>query len=249
MSKSGNVSHWIDLIKEGDSVAAHQIWHHYFDRLVRSVRKNLRGQNRGVSDEEDIVVSVFESFYRAAENGRFPDLSDRDDLWRLLLKMSARKIVDKRRHDRRQRRGEGGKVRSLDRDGREDEIIQVILAAGVVCARIKRLDYSRPPRDIRDGLDGIRNAYLRFGAFLGFAWWLLWIPLAVAIGFDAVVYPQALWISTSIGVVGLFLSTIVYVRFLRSENPSAERWRRTLAGESLRVAYLALNEVVDADIR
>ena len=127
--------------------------------------------------------------------------------------------------------------------------VLMILAAGVVCARIKRLDYFRPPRDIRDGLDGIRNAYLRFGAFLGFAWWLLWIPLAVAIGFDAVVYPQALWISTSIGVVGLFLSTIVYVRFLRSENPSAERWRRTLAGESLRVAYLALNEVVDADIR
>ena len=103
--KTRNVSHWIDLIKDGDSVAAHQIWHHYFDRLVRSVRQNLRGQNRGVSDEEDIVVSVFESFYRAAENGRFPDLSDRDDLWRLLLKMSARKIVDKRRHDRRQRRG------------------------------------------------------------------------------------------------------------------------------------------------
>ena len=89
MSASENVSHWIDLIKDGDSVAAHQIWHHYFEDLVRSVRRNLRGQNRGVSDEEDIVVSVFESFYRAAENGRFPDLSDRDDLWRLLLKMSA----------------------------------------------------------------------------------------------------------------------------------------------------------------
>ena len=71
------VSHWIELIKDGDSIAAQQIWHHYFDRLVRSVRQNLRGQNRGVSDEEDIVVSVFESFYRAAENGRFPDLSDR----------------------------------------------------------------------------------------------------------------------------------------------------------------------------
>ena len=127
MSDSKNVSHWIDLIKEGDSVAAHQLWHHYFDRLVRSVRKNLRGQNRGVSDEEDIVVSVFESFYRAAEKGRFPDLSDRDDLWRLLLKMSARKIVDKRRHDQRQRRGAGVKVHSLDHHGDDDDaIIQVI---------------------------------------------------------------------------------------------------------------------------
>ncbi len=126
MTESENVSHWIDQAKEGDSVAAHQLWRHYFDRLVRSVRQNLRGQNRGMSDEEDIVVSVFESFYRAAENGRFPELSGRDDLWRLLLKMSARKIVDKRRHDQRQRRGAGAAVRSLDDRGDDEAVLQVI---------------------------------------------------------------------------------------------------------------------------
>ena len=126
MTASENVSHWIDQAKEGDSVAAHQLWRHYFDRLVRSVRQNLRGQNRGMSDEEDIVVSVFESFYRAAENGRFPELSGRDDLWRLLLKMSARKIVDKRRHDQRQRRGAGAAVRSLDDRGDDEAVLQVI---------------------------------------------------------------------------------------------------------------------------
>lgn len=126
MSNANGVSHWIDLVKQGDSQAAEQIWQHYFERLVRSVRGNLRGQNRGVSDEEDIVVSVFESFYRAAKNGRFPDLADQDDLWRLLLKMSARKIVDKHRHDQRQRRGDGVQVVSLGRRGDEGEIIQVI---------------------------------------------------------------------------------------------------------------------------
>jgi len=119
MSNSVNVSHWIHLVKDGDSSAANQIWQHYFDRLVRSVRQKLRGQNRAVSDEEDIVLSVFDSFYRAAELGRFPNLSDRDDLWRLLLKMSARKVVDKWRHDQRQRRGAGVKVHSLD-DGCDD---------------------------------------------------------------------------------------------------------------------------------
>jgi len=125
----------------------------------------------------------------------------------------------------------------------------MILAAGVICARIKRLDCSKAVHEIRDGLDGIRSAYLRFGAFLGLVWWLLWIPLAVAVGFDAVVYPPALWLSTIIGVVGLVLSMIVYVRFLKSEKQSAERWRGTLAGESLRAAYLTLKEIVDADIR
>ncbi|EGF26868.1 ECF-type sigma factor [Rhodopirellula baltica] len=118
MSEPQNVSHWIDQVKDGDSIAANQIWQHYYDRLVRSVRNKLFGQNRAVSDEEDIVLSVFDSFYSAAQKGRFPDLSDRDDLWRLLLKMSARKVVDKKRRDHRQRRGGDVQLHSLDK--RED---------------------------------------------------------------------------------------------------------------------------------
>ena len=124
MSDRNNVSHWIDRVKEGDSVAANRIWQHYFDRLVRSVRSRLGGQNRAVSDEEDIVLSVFESFYAAAEKGRFPNLSDRDDLWRLLLRMSARKVIDKHRHDRRGRRGGDIQIHSLAGD--DESIIEAI---------------------------------------------------------------------------------------------------------------------------
>ncbi len=113
------------MVKTGDSVAANQIWQHYFDRLTRLVRARIYGQNRAVSDEEDIVLSVFESFYAAAENGRFPDLSDRDDLWQLLLRMSARKVVDKRRHDQRQRRGGEAEVQSLDQKGDDDAIVAI----------------------------------------------------------------------------------------------------------------------------
>ncbi len=65
------------------------------------------------------------SFYAAAENGRFPDLSDRDDLWQLLLRMSARKVVDKRRHDQRQRRGGEAEVQSLDQKGDDDAIVAI----------------------------------------------------------------------------------------------------------------------------
>jgi len=126
MPESQNISHWISQIKNGDSIAANRIWKLYFDQLVRSVRQRLYGQNRAVSDEEDIVLSVFDSFYAAAEKGRFPDLSDRDDLWRLLLTMSARKIVDKRRHDNRQRRGGNVAVHSLNGDAEDSVIIEAI---------------------------------------------------------------------------------------------------------------------------
>ncbi|QDU89136.1 RNA polymerase sigma factor [Pirellulimonas nuda] len=126
MSESKNVSHWIELVKGGDSAAADRIWHHYFERLVHAVRGRLRGVDRAVTDEEDVALSVFDSFYDAAENGRFPDLSDRDDLWRLLLRMAARKVVDKRRRDRRQRRGGDVQVHSLDQAGDEERIIEAI---------------------------------------------------------------------------------------------------------------------------
>lgn len=126
MSESKNVSHWIDLVKDGDSGAADRIWRLYFERLVRAVRGRLRGGDRAVSDEEDIALSVFDSFYDAAENGRFPDLSDRDDLWRLLLRMAARKVVDKHRRDQRQRRGGDVRVHSLDQTGDEERIIEAI---------------------------------------------------------------------------------------------------------------------------
>ena len=126
MSENSNISHWIDLVKSGDSVAANRIWHHYFDRLVRAVRARMAGQNRAISDEEDIVLSVFDSFYIAAEKGRFPDLSDRDDLWQLLMRMAARKVVDKRRHDQRQRRGGNVSLHSLDHAVDDERTIEAI---------------------------------------------------------------------------------------------------------------------------
>lgn len=126
MSNHSRVTHWIQLVREGDSAAANEIWRLYFDRLVRAVRGRLFGQNRAVSDEEDIVLSVFNSFYEAAENGRFPNLQDRDDLWRLLMRMAGRKVIDKRRHDMRQRRGGQVEVASLDAADDQQQIFQAI---------------------------------------------------------------------------------------------------------------------------
>ena len=110
MNSGGSITHWINEIKDGNRDAAQGLWERYFARLVRLARFKMSADNRRVSDEEDIAISVFEAFCRAAENGRFPDLSDRDGLWRLLVKMTARKAIDERRKQNRLRRG-GGEVR------------------------------------------------------------------------------------------------------------------------------------------
>ena len=110
MSSDDSVTHWFEQIKEGDSVAARVVWERYYPQLVRLAREKLRGTPRRVADEDDIADSVMKSLILAAQKGRFPDLADRQDLWRLLLWMTARKVVDLKRRETRQRRG-GGRVR------------------------------------------------------------------------------------------------------------------------------------------
>ena len=118
MSSSGSVTAWIDQLRAGDRAAAQPLWQGYFQRLVGLARKKLRGAPRGMADEEDVALSAFDSFCRGAEQGRFPQLADRDDLWRLLFVITERKALRHMRHERRIRRG-GCKVRhasDLDRD-------------------------------------------------------------------------------------------------------------------------------------
>ena len=105
-----SISQWIVGAQEGDSRAVSALWQCYFERLVRLARGKLAGVSRRAADEEDVALSAFASFCRAAKGGRIPDLADRDGLWRLLIKLTAQKAVDRRRHDGCAKRG-GGRVR------------------------------------------------------------------------------------------------------------------------------------------
>ena len=108
MSSRGSITHWIDEIASGGdrSQAAQVLWERYFKKLVEVARRKLQqmGDPRRVADEEDVALNAFDSYYRAAEDGRFPDLRDRDSLWRLLLTITARKATDLVRHNKAQKR-------------------------------------------------------------------------------------------------------------------------------------------------
>ena len=104
MSSDDSVALLIDEIKRGNEDAARTLWDRYFPQLVRFARQKLAGQRRRMADEEDVVLSALDSFFRAARRDRFPNLRDRDDLWRLLSVMTFRKAVDLIRHNQRQKR-------------------------------------------------------------------------------------------------------------------------------------------------
>jgi DNA-directed RNA polymerase specialized sigma24 family protein len=65
---------------------------------------------RREADEEDVVLSALDSFYQGARAGAFPQLNDRDNLWALLSKITARKAINERLRQLAEKRG-GGRVR------------------------------------------------------------------------------------------------------------------------------------------
>ncbi len=111
MAQSSSVSIWLEELREGDSLAAAALWDRYFGRLVALARRQLQGGPVRAFDDEDVVIDVFDSICRGVQQGRYPDLDNRDSLWRLLFRMTLNKAADRQRHEARQRRG-GGKVRS-----------------------------------------------------------------------------------------------------------------------------------------
>jgi RNA polymerase sigma factor (sigma-70 family) len=102
-----SVSQWIDGLKAGDEVAAAKLWERYFQRLVGLARKKLSDSPRRVADEEDVVLSAFNSFCQRAQEDRFPVLRDRDDLWHLIVRITERKAYDQLRGQTRKKRGSG----------------------------------------------------------------------------------------------------------------------------------------------
>ena len=115
MAQEGSVSRWLGPLQQGDPAAVQQLWERYFLSLVKLARQRLRPTPTHGADAEDVALSAFDSFCRNAQGGRFPQLSDRHDLWRLLVVITARKAAHLARDQGRLKRG-GGLAPSEDVD-------------------------------------------------------------------------------------------------------------------------------------
>jgi len=120
VASEASITHCIALLRHGDGAAAQVIWERYYPQLVRLARQQLAGLSCHATDAEDIALSALDRLCRAAQQGRYPDLADRHGLWRLLLQITARRVRDQARYERRQRRGAGrvhGESEGADESG------------------------------------------------------------------------------------------------------------------------------------
>ena len=107
MPSENSITHWIGQLQRGNREAAQRLWESYFHRLVALARVKQRGRRRATADEEDVALSAVDSVFRGIEAGRYPQLTDRDDLWRLLVVITAHKAQRLVRDAVRQKRGGG----------------------------------------------------------------------------------------------------------------------------------------------
>lgn len=110
MASDGSVSRLLEGLVVGNPEAVQQLWERYFRRLVGLARHKLAGVPRAAADEEDVALSAFNSFCLRAEQGQFPQLLDRDNLWRLLVVLTLRKTAHLMRDQTRQKRGGGAAI-------------------------------------------------------------------------------------------------------------------------------------------
>lgn len=94
------MTHWIAQVKDGERDAVQPLMEHYFQRLVALARARLRAVPGLATQDEDVALSAFKSLCLGAERGRFPQLTDRNDLWRLLAVITIRKAIDLQRRRR-----------------------------------------------------------------------------------------------------------------------------------------------------
>ncbi len=124
--ESSTASLWMELIRAGNAEAQTELWEQFFPQLVALARKRLAETKLADGDEEDVALSVLNSFFAGAAENRFPDLRGHDNLWRLLTWMTHRKAIDWLRHNTRQKRKSLGESALMQKDRRPgDGLAQV----------------------------------------------------------------------------------------------------------------------------
>jgi RNA polymerase sigma-70 factor (ECF subfamily) len=103
MNQESSIDDLVAQLRAGDNDAARKIFDEYAKRLIGLAQTRLSGPVRRRVDAEDVVQSVFKSFFVRLTKGEF-DLESKDNIWSLLVVITLRKCGHKIRDMFRQRK-------------------------------------------------------------------------------------------------------------------------------------------------
>ncbi len=110
---SGSITQLFVLVREGDEAAAARLWERFVPRLLGLARRTLAQHPRLNGFADDVVQSVFASFFCQAQAGEFV-FDHRQDVWNLLGVMTVRKARQAIRWETADKRDGGRIVRQVD---------------------------------------------------------------------------------------------------------------------------------------
>ena len=97
---------FLDRWRAGDQSAARELFDRYVDRLVTLARRRISERLASRVDPEDIVQSVFRTFFLRARDGQFK-VEDPDDLCKLLARITINKTLRQIAYHLRAKRNRG----------------------------------------------------------------------------------------------------------------------------------------------
>ena len=103
----GSITHWLGDLRGGDLAAAQPLWERDFGKLVVLARSKLQRQRqpRVEADEEDAAPWRIQQLCVGVAEGKFPQLADREDLWRILMTITVRKAYAQVQRQKRLKSG------------------------------------------------------------------------------------------------------------------------------------------------
>lgn len=94
MAADNDFDRLMDCLRCGDEDAATEVFHRFAQRLIALARSHLDSWIRTRVEPEDVIQSVFRSFFTRYEAGQF-QFGDWDNLWTVLALLTVRKCANR----------------------------------------------------------------------------------------------------------------------------------------------------------
>ena len=100
---AGSITHWLHLLRAGENEPVANLWRRWFSRLCNQVAPYTK--SLAICDEEDVALSAIHDLCESIKDDKYPNVADRNELWRLLSVIAMRKARDWRKYDTAEKRG------------------------------------------------------------------------------------------------------------------------------------------------
>ncbi|MBL8870268.1 MAG: sigma-70 family RNA polymerase sigma factor [Planctomycetaceae bacterium] len=145
----------VDRFRKGDEDAALKLYYRYSERLLSLAARQTPLDLSARFDPEDIVQSVFRTFFRRVADGQY-EAPEGDELWKLLLVIALNKVRNRGAYHRSQKRNVRN-TQSIEHVPVAAKDTQHEVATSILCLSLQELIDKQPEshRDIiRLRIDG-----------------------------------------------------------------------------------------------